>query len=504
MRNQETVKVMRSNSSRTDLVGELDKLIESELLDYDLIVPIARRGVRTLELSSHSDSLFDQGRVLFYDSLRFHSKDIRGKSIVLFDESVRTGKSLQFNRNDLRNSLDGKRNLETAALLVHDTAEYLPRHYPDDLVCNESLYETFSDDLISLILSDGKPLDIHHPIFRIRIPEEAVPAFLGNLEELFASVTELEHSMCFGDTRLLTIDFQNEFEIPLIEEYPHLMDDGPKKVRLFMKRNTISCVPIVYPCLDVSEERLEKRNSCILREQSRESALCEIVDGRDTVLEDYRLQSSLCYTCVMNELCCLLMGRFLRKLDEGVSFDMLGLEKMPLQATYHNEAVFLEKAFEKKVQSIRKGFDHFLAEYDSARKCVLPQIDTVGRDHLLRLRPEMEVALGIWKNLRENDRLFTYTIFQPGREPKRGLSYRQCASMMEEMGGRHFSEGMDIGLDVGYLKPFNLPEGIDVEEEGHGEVRANVRLYGTASEHVQDSLEIFSEFVLPKEAANEG
>lgn len=109
---------MTRNECSIDIVERLDYLLKDIVNEYDIIAPIARRGIRVLELSSYADSLFDSEKVLYYSSIRFHAKELRNKKIVLFDESVRTGGSLTERKANLvRFSREKKLGLKSIRLL---------------------------------------------------------------------------------------------------------------------------------------------------------------------------------------------------------------------------------------------------------------------------------------------------------------------------------------------------------------------------------------------------
>jgi hypothetical protein len=97
----------------------LDILIEEK--EFDLIVPTARRGVDVLRLSSQSEKLFKEGKIVFYDSIFADLEYLKGKRIVIFDESVSTGSGLTLRRDALLSVLsnnDTGLEIRTAALLI--------------------------------------------------------------------------------------------------------------------------------------------------------------------------------------------------------------------------------------------------------------------------------------------------------------------------------------------------------------------------------------------------
>ena len=492
---------MARNEYGIDIVERLDYLLKDIVNEYDIIAPIARRGIRVLELSSYADSLFDSGKVLYYSSIRFHAKELRNKKIVLFDESVRTGGSLTERKSDLvwfsREKKLGLK-IDTAALLVNDQVEELPRYYLKDLVCSSNLYDTLSDELSYKILSTGRPLDVDHPIISIKLPQEVIPDLLQHLNTI-AHSEELGHSGCFDDVRMFTVELQDVFEIPQIEGYPHLFDEGPKKIRLFLKDDILRCVPVVYPCLDISEASFSNRKSCAILEMNGSNALCNIINLDNTLdKENFELQTSLCYMCVVHELNCRLIGQFLNQLKKVIHFEFDGVEKRNLPAIYHEEGKRLRDITERKIESIMEGYSIPQMGENGAKRCYLKRIDQVRRNYLLSsLKPEIEVSMAISKHTDLNKWLFKYGDYST-KNPHFGLSYCQISNMMKELGEHQFSEGMDVALDIGLLKPVNTNDGIEVTC-GEESFRAIVRLYCMASEDVDKSLKFFADLVTVEE-----
>jgi hypothetical protein len=493
---------MTRNEYGIDIVERLDYLLKDIIDKYDIIAPIARKGIRVLELSSHADSLFDNEKVLYYSSIRFHVKELRNKKIVLFDESVRTGGSLTERKDDLMLFSMKKKlglKIETAALLVHNHVKELPRYYLNDLVCDNNLYDILSDELSYKILSTGRPLDVDHPIISIKLPQEVIPDLLQHLNKI-AHTEELGHSGYFEDVRMFTVEFQDIFKIPEIDEYPHLFDEGPKKIRLFLKADILHCVPVIYPCLDISKTPFSNRKSCALLKMNGSDALCNIINLDNTLDKgNSEFQTHLCYMCVVHELNCRLMGGFLNQLKDVIQFEFTGIEKRNLHAIYHKEGKELGVITEKKIKSIMEKYSIPQIGQNEAERCYLNKINPVKRNYLLSsIRPEIEVAMAISKHAEVNQRLFKYGNYSTTKRPQVGLSYYQISDMMKELDEHAFSEGMDVALDLGLLKPSNPSEGIEVTC-GEGSFRAIVRLYCMASEDVDKSLKFFANLVTAEE-----
>ena len=98
---------------------------------------------------------------------------------------------------------------------------------------------------------------------------------------------------------------------------------------------------------------------------------------------------------------------------------------------------------------------------------------------------------------KENHEIFKYGDYSV-TNPSMGLSYSQISSLMKELGEDQFSEGMDIALDIGLIKPINAIEGLEVNYKT-GRIRGIIRLYCLASEDVDKSLNFFNELIINKD-----
>jgi len=499
---------MTKNEYGIDLVGRLDSLVDLVLNKHqaDIIVPIERKGIRVLELSKYAGDLFDHQKVLYFSSLAFHAKEIKNKRIVLFDESVRTGKSLgqKFSQLEL---LSVKKNLnlriKTAALLINDRVENKPDIRLDDMIFDQNLYNILSNELIFKILSTGKPLDVDHPIAKLTIKDEDIPILLNHLKTISYS-KELGHSGEFSDVRLFTIDFQDEFIIPKFSQYPILFDDGPKKIRLFLKDNNLSCIPIVFPCMDISDETSLKRDSCQICKFNNDKSICKIIHLSDTLEKSKNklriFQSSLCYQCVTYELNCRLLGLFLHKLSNKITFEYKGLEKRNLNAIYYNEADKIREILEEKIDRYRMGNENPGFAEDAAESCELISIPPMSREYYLdNIRPEYEVSIAIAKNSIRNKPLYNHADYKSENQ-KIGLSYKQIFETLDGIDEHDFSEGMDIALDIGLIKPETPLKGINLTKDDKSFIGIT-RVYCTAGENIDKSMNFFFDLAVKEKVA---
>jgi hypothetical protein len=505
----------------------LDELL-SKIKGADFIIPIARRGIRILELSPTSQELFDKGKVLFYDAVKFHARELKSKRLILFDESVNTGGHLNRLRRNLRqfsfeNDLNFDKRIFTAALLVNRDAKYYPDYYSKKLLLSNNLYDYLSDELHYKILSTGKPMDVDHLIVKIRLQENLIPAFISILHSIYHA-RELGHSGMYDDVKMYTIDFNLSdapgpfpFKIPKIMGFLKLFDEGPKKIRVFLNDGEIYIVPIVYPAMEINKEIFKLMETCPLLDKMENRALCNVLKNAAGIKEDPALQSIVCYHCIVNELNVYLVSNFLIKLKQQIDFEFEGIDDKSIQVVSHHESKNVVNALEEKIKSSMEN-NEFITSIDGeiAEKCEFKgvsfdrEVSTITGDYIKleaiedderyesKLRPEIEISTAVERNEKVNNPLFDGLYKGTEKDPK-GLSYYQIRKMMRGMDDLRFSEGMDVALDVGYLKPvtpFDF-KGINVFCEGENHP-AIVRLYSIASEDVGKSLSCFLSLITPK------
>jgi hypothetical protein len=493
----------------------LDDLLKVVERRGDCIIPIARRGIRVLERSPRSQMLFDEGMVLFYDVAKLHSRELKNKRIILFDEGVNTGDTLNSKKQNLQrfsiaNGLNFK--ISTAALLVNRDARNSPDYYPKNLLLNSDLYDYRSQELHYKILSDGKPLDVDHLILKIKLSEKSISNFMSVLQESY-NVKELSHSGVYEGVLMFTMDFSLQdtknifpFDIPNIKGFPKLFDVGPKKIRFFIKDNHVYIVPIIYPAMETTEDILKLKENCPFLEVLEDGALCEVLKDSVDIKNDFVLQSTICYNCMVNRLNLNLLSQFLVKLKQQVDFDdELELDARSIQMVSHSESKKVIDAFNEIIRISLRNNEIIPMGEGKSKECTfegisLEDVSTIengeymklesredDKKHESRLRPEVEVSMAVNENKDKNMPLFVYGEYNSTNPPPEGLSYSQIYKMMTGMGESRFSEGMDVALDAGYLKPVMPFEGVNVFYE-HKIYRAIVRLYTTASEDVSMSL----------------
>ncbi|ODS40213.1 hypothetical protein BEH94_07395 [Candidatus Altiarchaeales archaeon WOR_SM1_SCG] len=538
------------------LVNELSK-------KYDVIVPIERKGIRVLELANKSDELFNDGRIIFYNSLKFHIEEegLKNKNFVLFDDSFIAGDCISKCRDKLERKFKIKSDI--CALLVK-SGDNLNQHkdliYVDEMLHDANGYDYYSNELFKKIMSQGKPLDTDHLVVKLKLKENLKPEeILDKLKEISNESNHLQH-IDIPDIELFTVDFKERtdiFKIPKIDKYPKLLDEGPKKIRLFFKKGYVYCVPIVYPflCIPESSELLNEREKCIFKNEktsfcrhlnidkkylfkltaedkqylkegiignelrkafensqlllSSEANITKeddkywrIEDGmkkyiivdKDSEIKIYKKKdlkpkqiTQLCYMCTSVRLSIGLLSKFLEKLDEQIKFEFEDIDRNSIIATYHREGddIFKYLDREDKEKIIREIPS--LDGYEKADRAVITKDRPKKPEYAISdLASHIKIFMSL--NLEENKKLnhdaFRETDFtlDDGEDEARGLSYFQIDDIIGNQNG--FSEGMDIGLDLGGLKPVDVLDGMLVYNENDMRVPLKVigRLYTTGGE----------------------
>ena len=183
--------------SKETLYKGLDELVSWIEEVGDFIIPIARRGIRTLQLSSQSKKLFENDRIIYFEALKLHTHedDLKNKEIILFDESIGSGRTIMSIKEKLKRfSAKHKLNLKikTSSLLIRNNSNYRPDCYLQDFLLTYDEYNYFSRKISEEIFLLGKPLDIDHLIFNISLYNEDISRFRSYIKENYHS-TRLRH-----------------------------------------------------------------------------------------------------------------------------------------------------------------------------------------------------------------------------------------------------------------------------------------------------------------------
>jgi len=515
---------MIANYNISEGLGELIEILDKK---GNLIVPIARRGIRTLELSPLSKGLFNKGMILFYDSIKFHINDLKEKKIkkiILFDESVNTGKTLIRFKNAIeqlsnKNKLNLDDKIFTAALLVNQDAKKYPYYYRKKLCVNADLFDRLGEKLHYEILSTGKPMDVDHIIAKIEFPKEV--DFESILLNNF-NAKESGHSNIYENVRMYTIDYKLSNQVKSLQlnipniEFLKFFNGGPQKIRFYVKHNIVHVVPIAFPSMEINNDILSLKEKCPLKINNEDISLCCILNNCK-FSKDSILQSIICYNCVINVISTSLLSDFLVELKKLQHFTFKGIDENCLQVVSHTETIALRKLIEEKLKKSIENLKPILIkdcakiyDYELKGSKFDNEISTIKDDYIkfrlrendieriIRVQPEVEISTAVKCNLDGNKSLFNG--YYEGTDTKpNGLSYSQIEKMMQNMDPSRFSDGMDVALDVGYLKPLPLTnfKGIKIFSDGQP-YNAIVRLYTTASEDVGDSLECFLNLITPK------
>lgn len=484
-----------------DIKNALDSLVKTLASRADYIIPIARRGIRVLELSSESDNLFKKGKILIYDSVKFHARELKNKRIILFDEGAYSGRSLLNAKRELRD-LSNKMNLNftdkisTMSLVVNaDNVKKYPDHY--SLLVNSDIYDYISQTLDYMILSSGKPMDVDHLIVRVRIPEKEMPRFFEILRDEFHAI-EPSHSGLYGSVRMFTIDLNLEdvksifsFFIPEISGIPRLFDSGVKKIRIYQKCDVVHIVPIVYPAIEVNDRISNYRDNCPFWHTLKGASICDVMPQFSK--DNRELKNIICNNCIVNGLNVNLVTEFLTKLRTFISYGPLELDDKCLQIVSHNEGTELAKALNERIQgclTARKLIDFGKTRAKKAEiKTELAESVDPCINQEFRLKTYEAILELILKNEKANEELFVKIDkdkIKKWHKELSGLTYDQIRQGLIGVCEEEFSEGMDIGMDVGSIKPMMPYKGVRISCEGNY-YNAVVRMFTLSGEETESS-----------------
>jgi hypoxanthine phosphoribosyltransferase len=485
----------------------LDSLVRNRISRADIVIPIARRGIRVLELSSYADKL--DGKILIYDSVRFHLRELKDKTVVLFDEGVYSGRTLLKAKRELRD-LSNKLNLNfsdkisTTSLIVNaDKVQRYPDYY--SLSVNSDIYDYISQTLDYMILSSGKPMDVDHLIAKIRIPENEMLNFFGTLKKEFYAI-EPGHSGIYNNVRMFTIDLNLDevrsifsFFIPDISGFPRLFDGGVKKIRIYQKDETIHIVPIVYPAFEVREDAQLHKEKCPIWPILGNASLCEV---RPKFADDEKnMRNIICSNCIVNGLNINLTLEFLIKLRKFIKYEFLELDDKCFQIVSHDESFKLIKAFNEIIDACLEAEENIEIGEIKSKKFNLITEPMEKVDPLInkefRFKSYEAILEVLFKNKEINNGLFLRFDTAGVKEHDKkldALTYEQLCDGLINTEKTEFSEGMDIAMDIGSLKPVMQYDAVKINCEGNY-YNAIVRMYALSGEETERSLRCILAFL---------
>jgi hypoxanthine phosphoribosyltransferase len=492
-----------------DIIAPLDSLVKKIQNAGDIIIPIQRRGIRVLELSSFSQQLFDKRKLLFYDALPYHIKEMVNNRLILFDDGVNTGNTLNECRTKLFSLCEKKKikikgRIKTAALLINKNAEEKPDF--KGIILPSDLYDYYSHEISYRILSTGKPLDVDHLIIKIEIPNKNEEAFFNLIQNKFEAA-ELSHSGIYDDVRMFSIDLnliKNDifkFFIPCNIGPFNLFDDGVKKIRIFYKENIAYIAPIIYPAMEISKNFIQKKEACINNDLMKNLGICLQLD-EDSLQSSFSL-STICYNCIINILNLFLLREFLIQIKRDFAFNYLGVDENSIQVISHVEARKIITLLNENIIANLESNRIELFPGERAKKYYLKgrmiekKVDfNINED--FQTCPEIVSTMVVNNNKRINEGL----LFQENNFENNnfrddvtnefiGLSYDQIFDGINGMSKLEFSESIDVAVDTGFLKPIMLYQGIQINSENHT-FRGIVRVYATAGEEVERTLGLFN------------
>ena len=359
-------------------------------INGDIIIPIARRGVRVLGLSPKFDEFYRNNRIIFFDSIRYHFKELKGKRIILFDEGMNSGETLFKLKNALKilsqeHSLSFDKSIYTAALIVNRNSKYdYPDFYPPNLLVSRSIYDRISNALHYKIISTGKPMDVDHPIARISISNGSIDNFISILRKYYKA-KELSYSRMFSGVRMFTIDFSVHENIPcsfmIPEKYGsnNLFADGPLKIRVYIKNFDIYVVPIIFPMMRLDDKELVESEKDLSAPPCKLLNLCEIIKipNNDDSIKDNKdevktAKSIICYNCIVNDLSISLLCEFISSFGRfELRLNFEGMDENYIQIASYSENQQIIKSIERKVQTLLEVESRIIGNGIEAKKCNL-------------------------------------------------------------------------------------------------------------------------------------
>lgn len=461
--------------------------------DY-ILVPIERKGVRTLQLSEKGKELVKEGKVLYYDCLFHHIDEIRNKNVFIFDEAVMTGESLMDKTKRLKNINRHKKlgaTIWSVALIIRNDSIFKPSIYPKGYLVSRNQFDKLESRLLYLILAEGYPLDTDHPMITIKIPANNEFESFTKVLENIGNVYELPYSGHFGNTRFITIETKEKYKVSTYKPFPTMYNDGVNKVRLYIKQNKndfiIRCVPILFPSLKFDREEVA---NCKLRNKFGDIAFCNLMSGDKWKYED----ETRCFNCVIYHLNISLISWFLSHLRKN-SIEYTIIDYGDFRAFYPKIGKKLREHVEYDITHTQNGeleIQESLLDMEFEEKASNENkyIKDFEKTHIRYLWPNLSIMMKIGLILEQNKYKNKNFISIQGdnEEDKKPLTFSQIVNLLEEeLPIKKISIGLDQILDYGLAKPINFKYLYDVKNDKSILSRG----YQTAGEDVDKTLNMF-------------
>ncbi|MFW9980244.1 MAG: hypothetical protein ACFFEJ_19330 [Candidatus Thorarchaeota archaeon] len=227
-----------------------------DLIDrVDVLVPIQRKGIRTLQLLFDDDEI--DIPIVYKNSLLLELEKYADKRVLLVDDVVVRGKRLRRDKQCVVEASKKKRvhNLTvlSTALLIHEDLEdqshidYLPDMA---LRVTDDLIDIFHEYIISETMKLGIPLDVDHPVIILRLKatstEESVLLKLSELGNLYRISTIYD-----GKISRLTLEWSPRESMFQKKALPEIFNEGVCKIRINFVNDTMYIFPVFYPAVRV-------------------------------------------------------------------------------------------------------------------------------------------------------------------------------------------------------------------------------------------------------------
>jgi hypothetical protein len=178
-----------------DIVKKLKNLVDGiNRANYDYIVTTSGKSLWLLRLAPlHSDAW---SRLVIVDKPEYIARDeLKGKRILVFQDSVRTGTALASLIEEMNRQ--GAVKVDTCALLVHHSCQpdLIPRWYVPELMgLLDDDYELIKQDLQEMVRRRVLPLEADRVIFKLSYEGTIFPVLSNSLTQ-FGQVVYLTESV---------------------------------------------------------------------------------------------------------------------------------------------------------------------------------------------------------------------------------------------------------------------------------------------------------------------
>jgi hypothetical protein len=450
-----------------DSINYIIDYIKCNNIDY--VIPIARKGIRTFQLSSRVSEI--QNKIVFLAAMEIDFSRFNGKKILIFDETARTGLHFQeiiqnissYANKEVYKAKRKKQQfkkpvIRTAAIFVHEKCERgnRPEIVPPENILPDYEYDSYASELMGHLLASGKPLDVDHPIVTLEIDTQFDINDLKELMGMYGEIFTLPYSKDLGNVDFITMDFFVKPIFGSFGELPNIVQEGVMKIRIYWKEREIRIVPIFYPGILIKKNPSPRE--CDIFKNLKDTSFCKINLQQKA---PKNMKNIICRQCVLHNINLYALCWFMSTIAFKLNMRLKEINENDYNATYFEKGKILQDIVWDRLNkslSTQYNMDIFsISKIDSIKAPPLPK----------NCHPLNFVQKNLSKCFRVGETIRFLDIANELRSDNgnngdniksfRGATFSQITELLNsELNQICISMSLDILLDTGVLKPSYL------------------------------------------------